>query len=83
MKVIFDLEGSMGRKRSKTSEMDVAEKQKTPLAKRLSKLITDGNELKDFLGVSAQAINQYKLGLSRPSLENICQIADFYGVSTD
>ena len=44
MKVIFDLEGSMGRKRSKTSEMDVAEKQKTPLAKRLSKLITDGNE---------------------------------------
>ncbi|HIX30578.1 MAG TPA: helix-turn-helix domain-containing protein [Firmicutes bacterium] len=73
----------MGRKRSKTSEMDVAEKQKTPLAKRLSKLITDGNELKDFLGVSAQAINQYKLGLSRPSLENICKIADFYGVSTD
>lgn len=73
----------MGRKRSDTSKMNVAEKQETPLAKRLSELITDGNELKDFLGVSAQAINQYKLGLSRPSLENLCKIASYYGVSAD
>lgn len=63
----------MGRKRSYTSGMDVAEKQETPLAMRLSELITDGNALKEFLGVSAQAINQYKLGLSRPSLENLCR----------
>lgn len=73
----------MGRKRSYTSGMDVAEKQETPLAMRLSELITDGNALKEFLGVSAQAINQYKLGLSRPSLENLCKIASYYGVSAD
>ena len=35
------------------------------------------------MGCSIQAVNQYKLGISRPSLENLCKIADFYGVSTD
>ena len=63
--------------------MNVAEKQATPLAQRLNELITDSNGLKDFLGCSIQAVNQYKLGISRPSLENLCKIADFYGVSTD
>ncbi|NCE63567.1 XRE family transcriptional regulator [Pseudoflavonifractor sp. 524-17] len=63
--------------------MDVAEKLSAPLTQRLNELITDSNELKDFLGCSIQAVNQYKLGTSRPSLENLCKIADFYGVSTD
>ena len=73
----------MGRKSNATSGMDVAEKQATPLARRLNGLIADGNALKDYLGVSAQAINQYRLGMARPSLENLCKIAKFYGVSTD
>ena len=73
----------MGRKKNTTSEMDVAEKLSAPLTQRLNELIADSNELKDFLGCSIQAVNQYKLGISRPSLENLCKIADFYGVSTD
>lgn len=73
----------MGRKRSPTSEMDVAEKQATPLAQTLSELITDSTALKEHLGVSLQAVNQYRLGIARPTLENLCKIADFYGVTTD
>lgn len=73
----------MARKKSPATEMNVAEKQELPLAQCLKDLITDVNELKETLGVSAQAINQYKIGTSRPSLENLCKIADFYGVSTD
>lgn len=73
----------MGRKKNATSERNVAEKLSAPLTQRLNELITDSNELKDFLGCTIQAINQYKLGISRPSLENLCKIADFYGVSTD
>ena len=73
----------MARKKSPATELNVAEKQELPLAQRLNGLITDVNKLKEALGVSAQAINQYKIGTSRPSLENLCKIADFYGVSTD
>lgn len=73
----------MPRRKNPTSDMDVAEKMNTPLAQRLNILITDGNALKDFLGCSIQAVNQYKLGTSRPSLENLSKIADYYGVSTD
>lgn len=73
----------MGRKKNATSDMNVAEKMCTPLAQRLDTLITDSSALKEFLGCSIQAINQYRLGTSRPSLENLCKIADFYGVSTD
>lgn len=73
----------MGRAKNPTSFMNVAEQQNTVLAKRLSGLITDVSELKDYLGVSPQAINQYRLGVARPSLENLCKIADFYKVSTD
>lgn len=73
----------MGRKKSTTSDMNVMEKQLTPLAQRLSELITDANALKEHLGVTLQAVNQYKLGIARPSLENLCKIARFYDVSTD
>lgn len=73
----------MGRKKNATSEMNVAEKQSTSLATRLTELITDGEALKKHLDVSSQAINQYKLGISRPSLDNLCKIADYYKVSVD
>lgn len=73
----------MGRKKTPTSTMNVAEKQNTDLAKRLDGLITDVNALKNYLGISAQAINQYRLGISRPSIENLCKIADYYNVTTD
>lgn len=73
----------MARKKNTTSDLTVSEKLNTPLAQRLSILITDTNALKDFLGCSIQAVNQYKLGISRPSLENLSKIADFYSVSTD
>lgn len=73
----------MGRKTTPTSKMNVAEKQDTVLAKRLDQLITDVSALKAYLGISAQAINQYRLGISRPSLENLCKIADYYHVTTD
>lgn len=73
----------MGRKPTPTSRMNVAEKQDTVLAKRLDELITDVSALKVYLGISAQAINQYRLGISRPSLENLCKIADYYHVTTD
>lgn len=76
----------MGRKKSETSKLDVQGKANSPFAKRLSGLIAEkdnGKELEHFLGVSPQAINQYKNGESRPSLDNICKIADFYHVSVD
>lgn len=73
----------MGRKKNPASDMDVSGKLSMPLAQRLNELITDTNALKDHLGVSAQAVNQYRLGLARPSLENLCKIADFYNTSTD
>ncbi len=73
----------MGRKTTPTSSMNVAEKQNATLAKRLDELITDANALKTYLDISSQAINQYRLGISRPSLENLCKIADYYGVTVD
>lgn len=73
----------MGRKKSSISELNVAKKQNTELTKRLGELITDATALREHLGVSAQAINQYRLGIARPSLENLCKIADFYNVTTD
>lgn len=76
----------MGRKKNITSEMDVIEKANSPFAKRLSELIAkndNAKELEHFLRVSPQAISQYKNGESRPSLDNICKIADFYKVTVD
>ena len=73
----------MGRKTTPTSSMNVVEKQNATLAKRLDELITDTNALKAYLDISLQAINQYRLGISRPSLENLCKIADYYGVTVD
>lgn len=73
----------MARKKAPISDLSISEKQSAPLAQRLNDLITDPNALKEHLGCSIQAINQYRLGISRPTLENLCKIADFYDVSTD
>lgn len=76
----------MGRKKSDISELDVAQKAKTSFALALNALIEErGNvkELTEYLGFSPQAISQYRNGQTRPSLESICKIADFYDVSVD
>lgn len=73
----------MGRKKSQACEMDVREKARTPLASRLDELCDDAEALRQHLGVSTQAVSQYRLGVSRPTLENLCKIADFYHVTTD
>lgn len=73
----------MSRKKNPTSEMPPSERAKTPLAQRINSLITDANQLKDYLGCSIQAINQFRYGDSRPSLDNLVKIAEFYNVSTD
>ncbi|MGM9603001.1 MAG: helix-turn-helix domain-containing protein [Faecousia sp.] len=76
----------MGRKKSDASSNDVRARMEEPFAQRLTSLIAEHNNAKDLqneLGISPQAISQYKNGDTRPSLENICKIADFYHVSVD
>lgn len=73
----------MGRRKSSTCGMSVQEKANTPLARRLSEIITDTGVLLEHLGVSAQTVSQWKLGETRPSIENLCEIAKFYDVTTD
>lgn len=75
----------MARKKSDTSpsELDVQAKMALPLTERLNKLITDTTALRKHLDCTSQTISQYRIGTARPSLENLCKIADFYGVSTD
>lgn len=73
----------MGRKKSSTSEMNVYQKQDAPLAKALRELVTNTSELANFLDVSVQAVNQYRIGTTQPTIERICKIADFYGVTVD
>lgn len=70
-------------KKSGTYDKSVGEKANTAFAKRLQKLITDPSDLKDYLGCSLQAINQYKLGTNHPKMENLIKIADYYGISVD
>lgn len=53
------------------------------MSKRLRSLIVDSRAIAEHLGCSTQAISQYRSGASRPSLENIAKIADFYNTTTD
>jgi transcriptional regulator with XRE-family HTH domain len=56
----------------------------TPLARRLDELFaSDPAAIREHLEVTARTIAQYRQGSSRPTLENLCKIADFYGVTTD
>ncbi len=66
-----------------TYDSTVWDKANSPLSKRLQMLITDPAALKNHLGCSLQAINQYKQGTSFPKTENLIKIADFYQVSVD
>ncbi len=73
----------MARLKNSTSGEDSNTKQAEPLATRLRELLTDIGQARQALGVSPQAINQWKIGEARPSLENLCKIADMCGVSVD
>ncbi len=70
-------------KASGTYDQQVFNKAQSPLAKRLQELITNPSALKDYLGCSLQAINQYKLGTAYPKTENLIKIAEYYGISVD
>ncbi len=60
-------------------------KESALLPSKLRGLISskDVNALANYLGVSQQAINQYKIGASYPKTENLIKIAEFYGISID
>lgn len=73
----------MKTEKSNAYDNSIGDKSNTPLARRLRDLITDTNALKDYLGCSLQAINQYKQGTAYPKIENLIKIADFYHVSVD
>ena len=64
-------------------DVKVFDKAESPFAKRLRELVTNPAALKECLGCSQQAINQYKQGTAFPKTENLIKIADFYGVSVD
>lgn len=72
----------MGEKKSFNFGVDKKRVSEYP-ANILSVLITDSQALAEHLQCSSQAINQFKNGTSRPSLENLCKIARYYGVTTD
>ena len=70
----------------KTYDTNIGGKYNSPLAKGLRKLIPDSktaNDLKDYLDVSIQAINQYKQGTAYPKTENLIKIAEYFGISVD
>ena len=69
-----------------TYDSSIADKANPPLAKKLQELVPDAktaNRLKDHLGVSIQAINQYKQGTAYPKTENLIKIADYFYISVD
>ena len=71
------------KKENNTYDSRIAEKANTPFARRLQKLVTNPTALKNHLGCSLQAINQYKQGTAFPKTENLIKIADYYGISVD
>lgn len=76
----------MGELKSSRYDSTIAEKANTPFAKRFRELVPDAktaNELKDYLGITIQAINQYKQGTAYPKTENLIKIADYFGISVD
>lgn len=61
--------------------------QTSGFAKRLTKLrALSGMYLKEIVGclhISIGTMSNYENGIHQPSLEMLCRLADFYGVSTD
>ena len=70
-------------KTRKAYDSRIGEKSWSALAMNLKHIIKDPAELKEHLGCSIQAINQYKLGVNFPKMENLIKIAQFYDVSLD
>ena len=76
----------MGELKSSRYDSTIAEKANTPFAKRFRDLVSDAktaNDLKDYLGITIQAINQYKQGTAYPKTENLIKIADYFSISVD
>lgn len=71
------------RKMKRLTSSDVGIKMDNFPTKVLNQLISDSQQLAEYLHCSTQAINQYKNGTSRPSLDNLSKIADYYNVTTD
>lgn len=67
----------------KSYDSSIGEKAHSALASNLFNLIDEPNKLKEHLGCSIQAINQYKMGTTFPKVENLIKIARFYNVSLD
>lgn len=86
MKVIIDGGDYMSDGESSHYDSRIAEKANSTFAKKFKELVPDAktaNALKEYLGISIQAINQYKQGTAYPKTENLIKIADFFGISVD
>lgn len=57
----------------------------SPFAVRLRELVGDrtNQEVADGVGVSRQTVGQFVLGNTKPDIDTLCKLADFFGVSTD
>ena len=66
-----------------TYDSQIAEKANTPLARWLQDRATNPKALAEYLGVSVQAVNQYKQGTAYPKTENLIKIAEYFQISVD
>lgn len=73
----------MAQKTNMIYDSAIGDKANTKLSKRLQNVISDPKALAKHLGVSVQAINQYKQGTAFPKVENLIKIADYYNISID
>lgn len=71
----------MSRKPRATSKVE--DKYNEPLPSRLRELVTNTAELSTYLGCSNEAVRQYRLGTTQPTLDKLIQIAKYYNVSAD
>jgi transcriptional regulator with XRE-family HTH domain len=76
----------MGTSESNHYDSAIGNKYNTPFARHLRELTSPpeaASELREYLGITNQALNQYKSGVSYPKVENLIKIATFFGVSLD
>ena len=57
----------------------------SPFAERLRTLAGDrsNQEIADCIGVARQTVGQFMLGNTKPDIETLCKLADYFKVSTD
>ena len=57
----------------------------SPFAERLRTLAGDksNQEIADGIGVARQTVGQFMLGNTKPDIETLCKLADYFNVSTD